>query len=193
MTVDLRPEEAFRRSMIDRNLGPAGMIAIVSDGQIHRYRVEGDKAGSRNGWYVLFADGVPAGKFGSWKTGETHTWCLKAHEELTEAEKLARAEQQKAAQQAREAEQHVWEETAAKVAAHWQNGREVSSDHSYVVAKGVTPKGARQLGEQLMIPFYDADGRLRTLQWIQPDGSKRYAGGGQKLGTYCAIGHVDMV
>jgi len=41
----------------------ADQIQAVADGRIHRFRVEGDKAGSRNGWCVLYADLSP--------------WCLR--------------------------------------------------------------------------------------------------------------------
>ncbi len=35
---------------------------INADGVLHRYRTEGDH--SPNCWYVLYADGIPAGAFG---------------------------------------------------------------------------------------------------------------------------------
>ena len=56
-------KEQFAREM--RAHGVPSIDEIVADGRLHRYRVEGDKAGKRNGWYVLHADGVPAGMFGS--------------------------------------------------------------------------------------------------------------------------------
>ena len=37
-------------------------FGMTARGKPHRFRVEGDKAGTRNGGYVLFADGIPAGK-----------------------------------------------------------------------------------------------------------------------------------
>ncbi|HCB12131.1 MAG TPA: hypothetical protein DEP36_00970, partial [Gammaproteobacteria bacterium] len=52
----------------------AGKDAPVFDGQLHRYRVEGDKAGSKNAYYVLHLDGRAAGVFGSWKSGLRSTW-----------------------------------------------------------------------------------------------------------------------
>ena len=46
----------------------------VADGAIHRFMVPGDRAGSYNGWYLLFADGIASGCFGSWKVGAVHHW-----------------------------------------------------------------------------------------------------------------------
>jgi putative DNA primase/helicase len=42
----------------------------------------GDKKGKKNGWYVLFLDGVQAGSFGSWRTGQIANWCAKSSGEL---------------------------------------------------------------------------------------------------------------
>jgi putative DNA primase/helicase len=47
---------------------------VESDGGLHRSRMEGDRPGQRNGWYVLHADAIAAGAFGDWKIGESHTW-----------------------------------------------------------------------------------------------------------------------
>jgi phage/plasmid primase-like uncharacterized protein len=64
-----------------------GKPDIKADGVIHRYRVEGDKAGTLNGWYVFFPVPVPAGAFGSWKTGKSEKWCIKAEHELSHVER----------------------------------------------------------------------------------------------------------
>ena len=57
----------FRDAM--RAAGETPPDVIEADGQLHRFHQEGDKAGSRNGYYVLYLDGRPAGMFGNWKTG----------------------------------------------------------------------------------------------------------------------------
>lgn len=51
---------------------------LIAGGRVNRFRIEGDRAGSKNGWAVLFDDGLPAGSFGNWKTGEVHKWCAKS-------------------------------------------------------------------------------------------------------------------
>ncbi len=57
--------------------------AIVIDGRIHRFRISGDKAGSNNGWYVGHLHPATAGAFGSWKTGESHTWRAESEKIMT--------------------------------------------------------------------------------------------------------------
>lgn len=56
---------------------------IIADGKLHRFHVTGDTPGSRNGWYVLHANGIPAGTLGSWKQGVTHSWCSKLRRSLS--------------------------------------------------------------------------------------------------------------
>src|SRR6476620_10328869 len=66
-------QTTMEQAMHAVGLTPFKDAGLVADGRVHRYRVEGDKPGSKNGWYVLH-DAPHAGAFGSWKTGETHTW-----------------------------------------------------------------------------------------------------------------------
>ncbi len=49
-------KEAMARARIPRP------DSILADGMLHRYRTKGEL--SRNCWYVLYADGIPAGAFG---------------------------------------------------------------------------------------------------------------------------------
>lgn len=71
-------------------------------GIVHRYRVDGDKSGSANGWFIFYDDGVPAGAFGSWKAGITEIWCSKREHELSDTDRsqrdrhLARAKAERA-------------------------------------------------------------------------------------------------
>jgi hypothetical protein len=70
LTID--PEGDFRKELHENGLQASGRL--LSDGELHRFHVRGDKAGSRNGWYVFHMDGIPAGAAGSWKTGARFTW-----------------------------------------------------------------------------------------------------------------------
>ena len=46
----------------------------VPDGQIRRFRGEGENAGACHCWYVLHMSNRPCGCFGGWRTGQTQTW-----------------------------------------------------------------------------------------------------------------------
>lgn len=62
----------FREAM-QGAFGPLDWLP-EADGKIHRFNVPYDPSSSKNGWYVMFSDGIPAGVFGSWKTGMTGKW-----------------------------------------------------------------------------------------------------------------------
>lgn len=175
--------DQFSRAMSAAGLVPV-KHSIVADGRLHRFRVDGDKAGRENGWYVLFLDGIAAGSFGSWKTGESHSWCSKAANELTQDEREANRQRMEAARRAREDELKRLRAAAREKAERlWSRAREqVDANHPYIKSKGVRPVGARQLGKMLVVPIWDISGPLMSLQFILPDGTKRYLSNGQKEG-----------
>lgn len=71
-------------AMAAAGLAPAKELSLVGDGKLNRYRVDGDKAGSKNGWVVFYSHPTPAGAFGSWKTGESHTWHEVSNRQVTQ-------------------------------------------------------------------------------------------------------------
>jgi len=182
------PVYLFSREMSARGLS-MHKGSVVADGKLHRYRVTGDRAGKENGWYVLYLDGIPAGAFGSWKTGDQHSWCAKLDNEMTDDEKAANKARMEAARAEREAEQ-VKVREAARVKANelWEKANPtVDANHPYIRNKGIRPVGARQLGKMLVLPVRDIDFRINSLQFIMADGSKRFLTGGQKSGGFILL------
>lgn len=163
---------------------------IVLDGRIHRYRANGDKASSLNGWYVGYLTPAPAGAFGSWKTGESYTWHThKSQKAMTPAELGEQRRQFEAIRRQRAEERlRVREEARSKAARLWGMTKPAEAAHPYLVRKGVKAWGIRQLRESLVIPARDAHGQLHTLQFIGLDGDKRFLSGGRIQACYCAIG-----
>ena len=184
-------ERQFLDAIAAAGLAPVKTIDLP-EGRIVRYRAEGDKAGSRNGWAVLHRHPIPAGAFGSWKTGEQHTWRATTNETSTPAERAEQQRNLQAAQQARAAEEaRVRADAAARALKLWSGAKPATDDHPYLRSKNVRAYGLRALRDQLMVPARDADGRLHTLQFIGPDGSKRFLTGGRIAGCYYAIGRPD--
>ena len=66
-------------------------------------------------------------------------------------------------------------------------------DSPYTDRKGIQTHGARLQGDRLVLPLRDADGTVHSLQFIGPDGEKRYLSGGRKAGCYFDIGQPDSV
>lgn len=162
---------------------------LIADGVLHRYQVEGDKAGSKNGWYVLHADAHTFGAFGSWKTGQSETWSPSSSETMTDLERKALAARIAAAKLARDAEQSAVH-TSARKRAHdlWEKAKPADGGHAYLVKKGVPAYGLKLLRQQLVVPLRDVDGTLHSLQFIGVDGRKTFLTGGRKRGCYHAIG-----
>lgn len=181
----------FSRAMTDAGIVPSDPSAIVADGDLHRFHVDGEKRNTKNGWYVLHADGLPAGEFGTWKdAGASHTWHANIGRELSAAEKAETKKRIEAARAARAAALEAERSKArAKAARLWKEARtRVTVTHPYLASKKVKPYGIRQLREMLLIPVRDASGTLHGLQFIKPDGSKKFGTGTAKAGRYHAIG-----
>ncbi len=178
-------------AMAVAGLQPHKPFDLPPDGKVHRYRVAGDKAGSRNGWAVLNDGPQPFGAFGSWRTSESHTWRAASSKALTPAERDDIARRTKAMHQARGALQASVQATAAKRAAKlWATARPATHDHPYLAKKRVNSYGLRRLRDMLLVPARDHDGVLHTIQFISSDGTKRFLTGGRINGCYCAIGRV---
>lgn len=183
-----RPELAFLDAM-QSVYGPLDFLPNA-DGGIHRFRVPDDKPGTRNGWYVLYLDGIASGAFGSWKAGDSHTWSHRKPTDHREAQQLA--ERLEHAKRQREAEQHQRQQQAAERAQRLWLHRSCPADpaHPYLIAKRVKAHGLRQVGDTLLIPLIHG-GRVVNLQRIAPDGRKRFLAGGRVKGCYSPIGHLE--
>jgi putative DNA primase/helicase len=147
-----------------------------------------------NGWYVLHADGTPAGRFGSWRTGDEHAWTLKQPQRMSAAERAQQAADIAAARRAREAERTARQGTAAiRARRMWNSAPAASALHPYLRAKGVGAHGIRQLGSLLLIPLRDTAGDLWNLQLIGVGGGKKNLYGGRCAGLFHLLGTETAV
>lgn len=170
-------------------LTPHSPLAPVADGKLQRFRVAGDKAGSKNGWLVQHTHPVPMAVFGSWKTGEQHTWYEASTTPTTPAQRAEVQRQLAELRKLREVElQQVQADARAKAAKLWERARPATNDHAYLLKKRVNAYGLRRLNHMLLVPARDVNGTLQTIQFISADGSKRFLTGGRIAGCYCAIG-----
>lgn len=175
--------------------GLSTKAVIVPDGKLHRFYVEGDTQGSLNGWYVFYMDGLTAGAFGSWKTGNKCIWCIKADNNLSHTERIQFKLRMEEIKSVREAEE-IAKRKVARDKAHyiWENLSPASDTHPYLVRKKVRNHGLRINKGVLVIPMRDNVGQLHSLQFIDAAGNKRFLSGGRKKGCYFAIGTpLDML
>lgn len=177
----------FRES-IQGTFGPLDLWPIA-DGEIHRFHVQGDKPGSRNGAYQLFPDGIASGWFGTWKDGGYwRNWRSREPVDYLEAQLIRQRTEM--AKLRREAEQHQRQQATAIYANHlWNEASTEASGHKYLTCKGVAPLGLRRRGDALLVPL-TRDGVLVNLQRIYPDGAKRFLRGGLVKGCYSLLGSI---
>lgn len=161
-------------------------------GALHRYRVEGDKSGSANGWFIFYADGIPAGAFGSWKLSVSETWCAKRDHELSESERAQRAQHLAKAKAERDKQAIQLRADAKRRAADlWGKSAEtVDAKHLYLLKKRIPAVGIRQLAQALVIPIRDGNGALHSLQFIGSDGRKTFLTGGAIAGNSTLVGDL---
>ena len=163
---------------------------IIDDGQLRRVHVEGDARGSKNGWYVLHNDGLASGSFGSWRSGESSTWCARYDRDLSQDERDENFRRFEAAKQNRNEENARIKAVAReRAAAIWARAKP-AVDHPYLTRKGIDANGVRRTGTALVIPLRIRD-ELHSLQFIGKDGSKKFLSGGRISGCYYSIGSVD--
>lgn len=178
------PVSAFISAMQDAGITPTNPGKIIGDGTLHRFHVEGDRKGDRNGWCVLHLDGRPAGAFGSWKAGISGSWRADHQTPISRGQRDAITE----AQRKREAQRERERVNAANRARIIRNGsRRADPGHPYLKAKHVKPHSARQYGHRLVLPLYDFEANLHSLQFIDVDGDKRLLKGGRKGGCFIPV------
>ncbi len=163
---------------------------MVSDGKLHRFDVPGDRPKSGNGWYVYYDGEIQAAAFGSWKTEAKHKWCSHSQEDFTPEQKAAYKKQMEAARRQREAEQaKVEAECREWCAKAWAAAPPAHDDHPYLQRKGVKSHGLRIYKGSLMVPVRAlVGGALVGVQFIYPDGTKKFKSGTAKAGAMHMIG-----
>lgn len=171
---------------------------IIEPGKFIRFQTNG-RHGDSAGWARLFED-CKGGIVGDWRTGISEVWQAKRDRQPTPEEKRAwnaKIEQQKREAKAqREREEN---EAAARAKAIWEASPIAPADHPYLKAKQVPPLGLKLYrGPELVIggvdvrgalimPFRNATGELRSLEFIDADGVKRFLPGASYKGAYMAL------
>lgn len=179
-------EQQLTEAMLEQGITPPRNIEL--DGKIHRFCTSGKKGDS--GWYICFNDGVPAGQFGDWRTGIIVSFKASIGRPLTAIEEMANTRRMQEAKALREEEQKRKHEIAANsVEQIWSGGMHAETEHPYLKKKGIYSHGARVTGDgRLMVPLYNAEGKLSSIQYIGEDGDKKYHPGGATSECHWSLG-----
>lgn len=181
----------------ERACEAAGLVirhGIDISGRIVRCQTV-SKPKKKNGWYVFYPDGVPAGAFGDYESGMTQSWCANIGRQLTMAEQMENKRRMDEAKRQREEERQRKAEDAAEIAVDVLSRAESApADHPYLVRKGITPTPEVKINGdgELLIPMRNEAGEVCSIQRIYPDGEKKNWYGAPK-GIYEIPGATQTV
>ena len=182
--------------MKELGIPPAPAETLTADGQLHRYHVDGDKHGTKNGAYKIHTDGVPAWYIHSYHGGISATGKFTPdgligvdadtyHKRLADKEYMKQVERAREITRQRERERQV---QAVKEAQELYNtSRPATADHEYIKRKRIENYDKFREGHdgELLIPLYKTGtGEFQSLQRIFPNGDKRFYFGTQTTGAY---------
>jgi len=141
------------------------------DGKLHRIPVADGKRGNRDGAYVGYLDGRPAGSIQNWASGEKTNWKLEGPDLTAEqrAELAAAAVIKKQMRAAELSAQH--NEAADKAGKRWDRAADMPQDGvtPYLERKQVEAFGLKRDGDNVLIPARDIDGKLWSIQTVFPE------------------------
>lgn len=191
MPEHVNPFDAALRQLQDFGLE---IETLDTSGKIVAVHHVDDRQGTKKGWYVAHLhrldDGreIVVGTYGWWK--DPFNW----HKLKYKVDRLSesdRAEiQRKAAAAARQAEQaraDKAKEAERRAGEIWGKLPD-SGTSAYLERKGVRAFGVRFSRGSIVLPVRAADNRLVGLQFIDPDGAKRFLTGTAKSGAFHLIG-----
>jgi len=191
----MTPEQEFADALKSMGCVVAGEHPIM-DSKKHRIEVEGDKKGEKAGFYVGHLDGHPAGFIKNNRTCVEMKWKSKGYSLDPEQKAVMQAEA--AAKLAARAEQQAQEQerAAQRVGKQMADLVPIATATPYLEAKGITPQAGvftDRDGQKTYIPATDENGKQWTMQYIQEDGTKRFAKESRKEGCFHAIGGLDAI
>ncbi len=196
-----------------RNLGleVTGAHPIM-DGRRHRLKAEGDRGRETAGYYVGRLDGIPNGFAGNYRTGQQTPWSARGLARSPEELAELRAQAAQAAADRAEARRKLERLVAERVQARIPDLQPLRQSSPYLVRKNIIPTPGALVVSKLngrdpdwwpftgwpcrhgtiCLPARDARGRLWTMQYIDPDGAKRFEPNGFKRGCFHLIGAREL-
>ncbi|EII3115730.1 hypothetical protein HJ076_17490 [Vibrio parahaemolyticus] len=193
------------------NTGLTPPKEIINDGLIHRFSSNG-KTHDTAGYYAFYShpNGFNAGFFGCWRTGVYSTWSSKHDSTLTQEERAIVEHCQSEAKNTRE---KMYTDRAQYASDIWKNAIHTLESHTYLTGKKITEHGdiaymstidcrnffmdnssTTQLRDVLLIPLYNEENALQSLQAISSNGKKFFMKGGKMTGgRFTFLGTTDTV
>ena len=151
--------------------------------------VKADSGGQKSGFYVVNeVNGNYFAVYGNWKTGFEGRWSSVNSYTMSVAEREdLQRKLQEAKDRANETKKQRHNEMADKVKARFESYTKVS-EHEYLTNKKVKSYGLKQHKDLLVVPVYSITGAIRSLQYINKNGEKRFASESEIKGNLFLVG-----
>lgn len=157
----------------------------ISAGSFIRFRCEGDRKGTKNGYAMLFTD-CEGGVFGHWSSDLKFTWRRKGPHKPWQPSELRAVSYRRALQEEERQEEQL--KTALVADRLIMSAAPADPRHPYLVKKGVPGRGLFQNRNVLFAPMTDVFGKLWNVQRIMPDGTKLFLPGPRRQRIFWSLG-----
>jgi putative DNA primase/helicase len=187
--TDYRTE--FEKFLFDNGLEPDPKKGLVTDGSVGRAYVNDGGKRKLSGWYQLWLDqSVPFGRIGDYRISQDQPTAIwkpenRKRHTISQAEK----DEIKKLQEKAEVEKQEKHNKAAVRAQSLWNAAQDCEKHPYLEKKNVLSYGLKQTDDDLLIiPLLSKELDIVGLQYIAPDGTKRFLTGSRKSGSFFILG-----
>lgn len=182
--------QAFKNAMVKEGLTPPDRI----EPRVMIRFSDNSAKKNKNAWCALFInpDGSAGGAYGSWRDGWQEKWFFKPEDMNTIQRKVMDKHIDVSTEKAK-AEQSLSQKKAAETAVRiWHGSSPADPNHGYLEQKLINPYGLKQTGKALLVPIWDEQGAICSLQFIYPNGQKRFLKDGRTKGCYVVIGDMSL-
>ncbi|MEO1944464.1 MAG: DUF6291 domain-containing protein [Candidatus Thioglobus sp.] len=167
---------------------------IIYDGEIHRFKNDGDS--SKNSWYVAYDNGkFQSGAFGCWKLDISEKFCSVERAHFTTEQKQQHAKQlseQKHIAELEKIKQQGYVQEQVNERFNYATTKGINA-HPYLQDRGVKSHGLRIDSSLLLVPMFNTDGEIASIQTISTTGAKFFIKGGRVKGCFLPIGTPEDV
>jgi putative DNA primase/helicase len=161
----------------------------IMNGEAQRIPAVNDKRGELTIFYIAHEDGVPNGYAENNRTKQVIRWKATGQHLSPEAKADLAAEAEQKRYARKQAERELYKATAQRLGEELRINNSGVKQTQYHKAKQIeaTP-GAPSRNGDVLVPGYDVDGKLWTIQYIKEDGTKRFAKDSRKHGCFHVVG-----
>lgn len=165
--------------------------SFIADGKLRRIKSDDDKGSKKSGWYVAHeftldsGRSVITGRFGNWKI-DSEPQAFQFDATFSDEERAKFREQQEKQRKAAEREKRERQKQAAAKASKIWPKLPTEGKSEYLARKKIHGFGCRYSKGAVIIPLYKGE-QLTGLQFIYPDGSKKFLTGTEKQGASFTI------